>query len=123
MTVSVVIVTIGAKEYLKLCLDSLLKQTQQPSEIIVIDNSLKPELAQVISKLYPLVKIYSSSENLFYAAGLNKGINLSKGEFVLCLNDDVILDKDFLQQALEGFLLKDKIGLVSGKILRFDRNF
>jgi GT2 family glycosyltransferase len=118
MPVSVVIVTAGVKNYLKPCLDSLLKQACQPGEIIVVDNSLKPELAQEIHKLYPAVKIYSSSENLFYSSSLNKGLSLARGEFILCLNDDVILDKDFIQQARRGFLVNDRIGLVSGKILR-----
>jgi len=118
MPVSVVIVTVGAKNYLKLCLGSLSKQTCPPGEIMVIDNSLKPELAQEIHELYPGVKIYPSSENLFYASSLNKGLSLAQGEFILCLNDDVILDKNFIQQARRGFWVNDKIGLVSGKILR-----
>lgn len=118
--VSAVIVTIGAKDYLKSCLDSLKQQSRLPFEIIVIDNSLKPALAQDIHKLYPSVKIYSGSSGSFYAQALNKGIGLSIGEFVLCLNDDVVLDKDFIQQALKGFRIKDNIGMVSGKILRSD---
>lgn len=116
--VSAIIVTIGAKDYIKLCLDSLLQQTCLPYEIIVIDNSLKPYLARQVNKLYPSVRVYSGSENLFYSLSLNKGIDLSNGEFILCLNDDVILDKGFIQEALNGFLINEKIGLVSGKVLR-----
>jgi len=116
--VSVVIVTIGAKDYIKLCLDSLWRQTHLPFEIIVIDNSLKSGLAQDINKLYPAVKIHPGSKDLFYAQALNQGISLTRGEFILCLNDDVVLDKDFIQQALKGFLIKNNIGSVSGKILR-----
>lgn len=118
MIVSVIIVTIGAKDYIQLCLNSLVKQTHPPFEIIIIDNSSKPSFAEEIHKLYPSVKLYSSDENLFYAAALNKAITLCKGEFILCLNDDVVLDKDFIQQALNGFLVNSKIGSVSGKILR-----
>ena len=116
--VSAIIVTIGTKDYVKSSLESLLKQTCLPCEIIVIDNSLKPDLLPQVNKLYPSVKVYSSSDNLFYAVSLNKGIDLSKGEFILCLNDDVILDKDFIQEALNGFLINEKIGLLSGKVLR-----
>jgi len=118
--VSVIIVTIGAKDYIQPCLDSLRRQTQPPLEIIVIDNSCKANFAAEIHKLYPPVKVYSSDKNLFYAAALNKGIALCRGEFILCLNDDVVLDQDFIQQALKGFLIRNNIGLVSGKILRAD---
>jgi len=120
MMVSVVIVTIGAKDYIKLCLDSLRRQTHPPFEIIVIDNSFEPRLAQDINKLYPSVKIYPGSGVPFYAQALNQGIRLTSEEFILCLNDDVVLDKDFIQQALKGFLVKNNIGSVSGKILRGD---
>ena len=119
--VSVIIVTIGAKDYLKSCLDSLLKQTYLPNEILVIDNSLKSDLVKEFNKINPLVKFYSSAQNLFYTGALNKGIGLSRGEFVLCLNDDQILDQGFIRQALNGFSVNDKIGSVSGKILRRDR--
>jgi len=116
--VSVIIVTIGAKDYIRLCLNSLLRQSYLPYEIIVIDNSLKPDLIQQVNKLYPLVKVYPSPENLFYGVSLNKGIGLSGGEFILCLNDDVILNKDFIREALNGFLVNEKIGLISAKLLR-----
>jgi len=120
MMVSVIVVTIGAKDYIQLCLNSLLEQAHLPFEIIVIDNSSDPNLAREIKQLYPSVKVYSNHKNLFYALALNKGIELSQGEFILCLNDDVILNQEFIQEALKGFLIKKNIGMVSGKILRRD---
>ena len=121
MTVSVVIVTIKAKDYIKSCLDSLLEQTHLPFEIMVMDNSSQPDFIRELNRLYPSVKIYSSTNNLFYTGALNKGIQLAQGEFILCLNDDVILDQGFIQESLEGFLIKKNIGMVSGKILRQDK--
>jgi len=59
-------------------------------------------------------------KNLFYCEALNKEIKMSKGNFTLCLNDDVVLDKGFITEAIRGFLLDPKIGMVSGKILRSD---
>ena len=121
MMVSVIIVTIGAKDYIRSCLDSLFEQTHLPCEIIVMDNSLAPDFALELNRAYPSVKIYSSKINLFYTGALNKGIKSSWGEFILCLNDDVVLDKNFIQEALGGFLVNQNVGLVSGKILREDR--
>ena len=121
MTVSVIIVTIGAKDYLKSCLDSLFTQVYLPSEIIVIDNSLKPDFIHEVNRLYPSVRTFTGSENLFYAAGMNRGIELSKSEIILCLNDDIVLDKNFIQEALKGFLVKKNIGMISGKLLRRDK--
>jgi GT2 family glycosyltransferase len=46
---------------------------------------------------------------------------MSSGDFILCLNDDAVLDKDFIGKALKGFKVDKTIGMVSGKILRPDR--
>lgn len=118
--VSVIIVTSGIGDYIWLCLDSIYRQTYTPVEIIVIDNSLNPDFSQQINERYPGIKLYSSPRNLFYCEALNKGIEASKGDFILCLNDDTVLDKAFIAEALKGFDLDEKIGMVSGKILRSD---
>jgi GT2 family glycosyltransferase len=121
MTVSVILVTIKAKDYIYSCLDSLLSQTHPPFEIMVMDNSVCSDFTPELKKRYPTVKVYSSKENLFYAKALNKGIAKACGKFILCLNDDVILDQEFIQSALEGFLVNGKVAMVSGKILRQDK--
>ncbi len=118
--VSIIVVAGGTKEYLKTCLDSIGKQVSSPAEIIVIDNSLSPDFNREFRDLYPSVKFHSSQENLSYCQSLNKGIELSLGDFILCLNDDVVLDEDYIERALSGFEIDPKISMVSGKILRSD---
>ena len=120
LLVSIVIVTSGSKNYLWHCLDSVKAQSYSDLEVMVIDNSLDPAFSAKILESFPFIRLYSNPQNLYYGVALNKGIGLSQGEFVLCLNDDVVLDQDFIRQALEGFLVKDKVGMVSGKILRMD---
>ena len=118
--VSIIIVSQGKNDYLWQLLDSIAKQAYNDYEVIIIDNSLNPRFSQEISNRHPAYKLYSASENLFYCQALNKGIMMSKGEYLLCLNDDIILDKEFIEKALKGFSVDKKIGMVSGKILRSD---
>lgn len=118
---SIIIVTAGSNEYIFHCLDSIKNQSYPDFEAIVIDNSNNPNLAESIKKLYPEIILYTSPENLFYANALNKGIALSKGEFILCLNDDIIMDKNFISLAIKGFAVSPRVGMISGKILRFDK--
>jgi len=101
--VSAIIVTARLNNYLEGCLNSLKAQALPDLEIILIDNSL-PE-----------------NKGLAYAAALNKGIGMSRGDFILCLNDDVTLEKYFISEALKGFSISDKVGMVSGKVLRMDK--
>ncbi|MFA4989431.1 MAG: glycosyltransferase family 2 protein [Candidatus Omnitrophota bacterium] len=118
--VSIIIVTAGAKDYVLSCLDSVKKQSYPSVETIVIDNSSCLALQSRILREFPFVRIYPGPEELSYGEALNLGIEKSKGEHVLCLNDDVILSKDFIQNGLEGFNLNNRIGIVSGKVLRFE---
>ncbi|MFA5005093.1 MAG: glycosyltransferase [Candidatus Omnitrophota bacterium] len=118
---SAVIVTCGFGNYFADCLDSCLEQESVEPEIIIIDNSLDRDFSQSLIKFSARVKIYSQKTRLSYCQSLNLGINQSKGEFVLCLNDDVRLKNDFLLYALKGFAKNPDIGMVSGKILRFDQ--
>ncbi|MDD5691776.1 MAG: glycosyltransferase family 2 protein [Candidatus Omnitrophica bacterium] len=118
--VSIIIVTFGSKDYLRGCLDSVKRQSYPLTEVIVIDNSLDADFSAGMSGLFPFIKLYTSPRNLYYGPSLNKGIQLSSGEYILCLNDDVSLDKEFIGEAIRGFSIKDSIGMVSGKILRPD---
>jgi GT2 family glycosyltransferase len=119
--VSIVIVTYRLKDYLRSCLNSIKEQTYPELEIIVIDNSLDQNFRKEICKDYPDIKLYPQEKNLFYCQALNLGIEKSKGDFILCLNDDVILDRRFIEEALKGFGIEERVGMVSGKILRFDK--
>ena len=119
--VSVIIVTCGRLNYLKPSLDSIRKQSYENLEVKVINNTFNQELEKVIADVYPEFFLYSNFHNPYYCPALNLGISQSKGEFILCLNDDVVLDKGFIENALRGFGVNEKIGMVSGKLLRSDR--
>ena len=116
--VSIIIVAAGTRGYLKSCLDSIGEQAYPSKEIIVIDNSLNRDFEQEFRQSYPEIKLYPSRENLSYCQALNKGIGVSKGDFILCLNDDVVLGGDYIEKALKAFDIDQRIGMASGKILR-----
>jgi GT2 family glycosyltransferase len=120
--ISAIVVTYGAKDYWRGCLDALMRQTLNTIEVILVDNSLHSKLFPVIKSQYPRVIYHCESKNLFYASGLNKGISLSSGEFLLCMNDDVVLAPDFIERSVRGFDAGTRVGMVSGKILREGRS-
>lgn len=119
--VSVIIPSCGRSDYFISCLESLFRQTCPPREVILINNSLSVALEQKARESYPSVKMITPDRNLYYGDSLNCGIAMSMGDFILCLNDDVVLDKNFIGEALQGFIKDEKIGMVTGKILRPDR--
>ncbi len=119
--VSVIIVTLNAKEGLRLCLDSVMEQTYAPGEVIVINNAENAIPEDRFSGRKIPVRLFNAQGNLFYCQALNQGIRMASGEFVLCLNDDVTLEPGFIEEGLKGFYKHPKIGMVSGKLMRSDK--
>ncbi len=119
-TVSAIVV-FRRTDFIASCLESLDRQTAPALETIVIDNSCDPSFRDGLQRRYPAVRWLVRAENMPYGAALNAGIRESRGEFVLCLNDDVQLEPEYLKRAVQGFSFDDKVGMVSGKILRFDK--
>ena len=87
---SVIIPVYNAAEYLEECFNSIFSQTQKEIEIIAVndgstDGSL--ELLENIKRAHPEIIIYSQ-DNQGPGGARNKGIELSKGEFVYFLDSD-----------------------------------
>ncbi|MDD5669455.1 MAG: glycosyltransferase, partial [Candidatus Omnitrophica bacterium] len=118
--VSINIITCGEGDYIENCLKSILKQTFSRLQIIIIDNSCDPRVQFRISSVCSSATVYAEKHNLYYCAGLNKGISKSAGDFILCLNDDCVLEPSYIHQALASFD-EPRVGMVSGKIMRPDR--
>jgi len=119
--VSISIVTAGKKNYILTLLESIKKQSYAYLEVIIIDNSLNRNLKQEIVNSYASALIYPQEENIFYCHAQNLGMAQSQGDFVLCLNDDIILEPDFIEEAIQGFDVDPRIGMVSPKLLRSDK--
>ncbi len=118
--VSVVVVTCGVADYISDCLNSLKLQSHKNIEVVVIENSVNPSLLPRIKEVFPGATVEPLAGNASFSVSLNCGIDSTRGEFILCLNDDVVLERDFIRQALNGFV-DEKVGMVSGKILRMGK--
>ena len=102
--VSIVILTFNQLEKTRDCLDSIRRHTPELHEIIVVDNGSTdgtlPWLKEACAcnDSYILIE---NRENRGFAAGCNQGIEAARGEYVLLLNNDVVVTKDWLCGMLE----------------------
>ena len=119
--ISVIIVNYNNKNLLRQCLDSVRGQSFKDIEVIVVDNASTDGSVEMVRMYYPEVKLIWNTQNLLFCKSYNQGIKAAKGNFILCLNNDVILDKDYLKEAMRAIGLNSKIGMISGKILRTDK--
>lgn len=112
------IITINYNGFSDTCelIDSLYKNETVDFEVIVIDNASKENEAEKLAKLYPQIKAIRSEVNLGFAGGNNLGYDNASGNHILFMNNDMIVDKPFLQPLINRFESSGLIGLVSPKI-------
>lgn len=96
--ISIVILNWNGKKITEECLNSIKKQTFKNYEIILVDNASTDGSLEYLKKKFPKISLIQNKENYGYAKGNNIGIKKAKGEWILILNNDIILDKNFLKE-------------------------
>lgn len=115
MKISIIIPTINRYEDLKNTIQDLQHQNIQDFEIIVIDQTDRERFEYLAGLDQRIVHVWS--ENKSASAARNKGILLAKGEVLLFLDDDVIIEnRNFLNNHLIPYL-NGKTYAVYGSVL------
>ena len=119
--VSVIIVNHNGMKYLEPCFNSLFKIDKDnfSLEIIMVDNLSKDGSVNFVKEKFPEIKIIENDVNNF-AKALNLSIKNSKGEYIALLNNDTIVEKNWLKGLLEVMNQDERIGAVQSKILFSD---
>jgi hypothetical protein len=121
---SIIIVNYNGVEFVDDCVQSILRSTYPDFEIIVVDNNSTDQSARVLDKYRKDLRfkpVYLS-ENLYYAAGNNIGISRSKGEYLLFLNMDTILEPDCLKELAQEFESDESISAVQCLLAKMKEN-
>jgi GT2 family glycosyltransferase len=100
----------------------IYKQNFQDFEILIIDNGSTDDTISLINERFPQLKIVKHRENLGFAKAHNQAIHWSKSDYILVLNQDVILEPDYLKNLVEFLDTHPQAGSVTGKILRLKDN-
>src|SRR5580704_4235042 len=121
--VSVTVVTYNSGRFIKRCLESVLEQKYGSLEVVVIDNASTDGTVDILEQFADRCRIYYNDENIGFAAAQNQAIKLSRGDWVLTLNPDVLLLPDFIQALVDAGQMDPKIGAVCGKLLTMTSHF
>ena len=116
--VTIIIITWNSLKYLPYCLKSIFDQTFKDFSIIIIDNGSTDGTIDFIRKEYPQTTLLQNRKNLGFAQANNQGIKLAKTKYILLCNTDIILEKDFLKNAVTTIQSNNKIASVGGKLLK-----
>lgn len=113
--ISIVILHHGKAELTHNCLTSIFNSTYNLNfEIILIDNQNDSEskaLSHYWTSHFSQIRAFSLNENLNFAFGSNYGFSQTKGEFVVFLNNDVLVTPDWLSSLMEILTEESVIGV------------
>jgi GT2 family glycosyltransferase len=127
---SVHLLTYNGQKYIPHCLNTLGNQTFQDFSVLIIDNASSDETVEVVNKylndsshqeLKEKARFVQNKKNFGFAGGHNQALHWTKSEYVLMLNQDIVLDSNYLKFLVEFLDKNPGCAAVTGKLLRSDR--
>ena len=101
--VSIIILNYNAGNLLIDCVDSIQKSIYTNFEIILVDNVSKDNSHKKCKEKFSSINLIENKENLGYCEGNNVGLREAKGEFIVVLNPDTIVDNNWLDELLKAY--------------------
>ena len=117
-TISAVVVTYRQRELLRRCLDSLnhaLTFAGEPAEVIVVDNG-EVGARDIVESASPGARLILTEENLGFAGGVQRGIDVARGEWILLVNDDIELQAPAVAELLAAGRSEAHVGSVAAQM-------
>jgi len=119
--VSVAIPNWNGARFLPACLDSLRAQTFRDFDVVVVDNGSTDESLSLLEERYPEVRVVRWPANRGVAAAFNEGLRQCRGEMLALLNNDMELDRRWLEALVPALDSDASLGACASKILFIDR--
>jgi len=98
--VSIIVLNYNAGDLLENCIKSIMDSSYKRLEILVVDNISSDKSHIKCKEKFPEIKLIENKENLGYCGGNNVGIKEAKGEFIVILNPDTIVDPNWLNELI-----------------------
>jgi GT2 family glycosyltransferase len=116
--VSLIILNWNGRHFLERCLQSLLAQTFQDFEVVLVDNGSEDGSVPFLEKHYPQVRLIANQENQGFAAANNQAIRATDSELVATLNNDTEVEPNWLEELVRAADTADnRTGAYASKML------
>jgi GT2 family glycosyltransferase len=101
MKLSIIIVNYNVKHFLNQCLNSVFKATTNISaEVFVVDNNSTDDSVKMVKEEFSGVILIHNKENVGFSKANNQAIEKSKGEYILLLNPDTVVEEDTFEKCI-----------------------
>jgi len=124
---SIIILSYNTAALTKQTIESVLKSLTSAHvnyEIIVFDNASSDksvDFVKAIAKKHKTVKIIAHKENLGFSKGNNVALQSARGEYILFLNSDIIVQDDAISKLFDYYKLnQESVHFVGGKLFNKD---
>ncbi len=112
---SVVIISRNEEGTIEQCIESVLRETRQPAEVILVDSA-STDTTLAIARRFPITVVQLESGSLLSpSAGRYIGTGYCSGEFIFYIDGDMVVCPGWLDQALETFSSPD-LGGIAGRL-------
>jgi len=121
---SVVIVNYNVKHFIEQCLFSVLKASENfECEVFVVDNNSVDGSVTLIREKFPQINLIVNKTNTGFSVANNQAIRLAKGEYILLLNPDTVVQEDTFTRILAFMDAHPEAGGLGVKMLDGQGNF
>lgn len=102
MKLSVVIVNYNVKFFLEHCLYSVQRAVADiDAEVFIVDNNSVDGSVQMLKSKFPDFTLIENKENVGFAKANNQAMRIAKGEYILLLNPDTVVEEDTFSKCIE----------------------
>ena len=118
---SIIIPHWNGKVHLEDCLGSLRVQSYQDFVVILVDNGSTDGSQAYVKAYFPEVVLLELGENKGFTGACNAGIKSTNTPYVVLLNNDTEVDKNWAAEVMGGFERHENAGILASKMLLFNQ--
>lgn len=101
MKLSIIIVNYNVAYFLEQCLQSVYIALKTiDAEVFVVDNNSVDNSVEMLQVKFPEVQLIQNRENVGFSKANNQAIRLAKGEYILLLNPDTVVESDTFEKII-----------------------
>ncbi|MFT7344514.1 MAG: GT2 family glycosyltransferase [Lentimonas sp.] len=116
--ISIVVVNYNVEYFLEQCLNSVKQAIKNISaEVFVVDNNSIDGSVEMVRKKFPEFNLIANKENLGFSKANNQAMRLAKGEYVLLLNPDTVVEEDTFKKVVDFMDANPKSGGLGVKMV------
>lgn len=115
--ITIVVAVYNAEKYLNKCIDSLLNQTYQNTEIILVNDCSKDGSLDICSQYeqkYNNIIVINNPKNMGVSFTRNNGIDASTGDYICFVDSDDYVEANYLQELLNALLSNNSVLSICG---------